>query len=122
LLRQGYPEASIEVIGKGWLQDLLGGEDCCDRTHLLVPPWTAYSGKFREPIARFSAYWLQIRHLRQQEFDFLISARFDPRENCQLRLLRARQTFGFRKGGEASGLHTISVWTAYNTMPIIALI
>jgi len=98
-LRRAFPAASLELIGKSWLPELFKDENCCDRTHVLVPPWTAYTNKYLQPLAAFRDFWAQIRNLRSHEFDWLISARFDPREILQLRLMRARTTFGFRPAG-----------------------
>jgi heptosyltransferase-2 len=89
----------IELIGKPWLAELFAGEGCCDRTHLLVPPWTAYFGKYPVAPRIWRNYWAQLQAVRQHHFDWLISARFDPRESAQLRLLRAQETFGFRSAG-----------------------
>lgn len=98
-LRQAFPAAMIELIGKPWLAELLAGEGCCDRTHLLVPPWTAYFGKYSAAPWIWGKYWAQLRALRRHQFDWLVSPRFDSRELAQLRLLRARETFGFRSAG-----------------------
>lgn len=98
-LRQAFPAAMIELIGKPWLAELFAGEGCCDRTHFLVPPWTAYFGKYPASPAIWRDYWAQLWALRQHRFDWLVSPRFDPRELAQLRLLRARETFGFRFAG-----------------------
>jgi ADP-heptose:LPS heptosyltransferase len=98
-LRNSFPLASLELIGKAWLPQLLANENCCDRTHLLVPPWTAYVRKYRPTFSQISSYWSQIRSLRREQFDWLISARFDPREVVQLRLLRAKKTYGFQSAG-----------------------
>jgi ADP-heptose:LPS heptosyltransferase len=104
-LREAYPRATIELVGKPWLSELFAGEACCDRVHLLVPPWVAYEKKYAPSRDVWIAYVKQIRLLRTQTFDWLISTRFDPREALQLRLLRACQTFGFRSAG---GRHWIA--------------
>ena len=98
-LRAAFPDVSLELIGKPWLSDLFADEDCCDRTHTLVPPWTAYSRKYRPTLRQIKSYLSQIMHLRKESFDWLISARFDPRETLQTRLLRAPVTYGFRAAG-----------------------
>jgi len=98
-LRRAYLSASIELIGKPWLAELMSGEGCCDRTHVLVPPWTAYTGKYRPSLRTWGGYVEQLRALRRHNFDWLIATRFDPRETLQMRLLRARRTFGFRAAG-----------------------
>ncbi len=87
-LRTAFPDASLELIGKAWLGVLFANEDCCDRTHTLVPPWTAYSKKYRPTFGQIKSYLSQISGLRKESFDWLISARFDPREILQTRLLR----------------------------------
>jgi ADP-heptose:LPS heptosyltransferase len=101
-LRRTFPDASIELIGKPWLGELFVDENCCDRTYVLVPPWTAYFRKYRQPMSIIIGYFNQLRHIRKESFDWLISARFDPREILQLRLLRATATFGFRAAGGRS--------------------
>ncbi len=104
-LRAAFPGASLELIGKPWLGDLFAEEDCCDRTHTLVPPWTGYSRKYRPTLGQIKSYLSQIVRLRKESFDWLISARFDAREILQTRLLRARATYGFRSAG---GRHWIT--------------
>lgn len=98
-LRITYPEASIELIGKPWLADLFDGEAYVDRTHVLVPPWTKYHGKYRIWEAAWQRFARQLWALRWIQFDLLISLRLDPREVIQLRLLRAREVMGFKCGG-----------------------
>jgi ADP-heptose:LPS heptosyltransferase len=97
-LKQAYPDASLELIGKPWLSELLDGEGCCDRTHRLVPPWTAYGNKYLNREAWLS-FLAELREVRGDRFDWLIGPSFDPREVLQLRLLRSRRTFGFGAAG-----------------------
>jgi ADP-heptose:LPS heptosyltransferase len=98
-LRMSFPDTSLELIGKPWLEELFADEGCCDRTHILVPPWTAYQRKYRPTPTELKSYLSQIGRLRKESFDWLISPRFDPREIMQARLLRARVTYGFRSAG-----------------------
>lgn len=97
-LRNLQPDAEIELIGKPWLADLFEGEDCCDRTHLLVPPWTSHVNKYRDT-QKWTLYLKQLRDVRSNVFDWLISPRYDVRDSLQLRLLRSRKTFGFHAVG-----------------------
>ena len=98
-LREHLPVSSIELIGKPWLADLFAGENICNRTHVLVPFWTAYTNKYRPSKEQLVQYLREVRAVRKEKFDWLIGARCDPRESLQLRLLRARQTFGLRAAG-----------------------
>jgi ADP-heptose:LPS heptosyltransferase len=97
-LKLAYPDASLELIGKSWLSELFDGEGCCDRTHELVPPWTAYTNKYLDGAA-WRNFITELRNVRTHQFDWLIAPRFDPREILQLRLLRSRHTFGFAEAG-----------------------
>ena len=98
-LKQACPHASLELIGKPWLSDLFAGEGFCDRTHTLVPPWTSYTSKYRILSKPWWVFITQTAEVRRHNFDWLISVRFDLREILQLRLLRARETFGFAAAG-----------------------
>ena len=104
-LREAYPEASIELVGKPWLAELFAGEACADRTHLLVPPWTKYQGKYRIWEKDWRRFARQLLEVRRTHFDLLIGIRFDLREVLQLRLLNAREIAGF---GSAGGRHWVT--------------
>jgi heptosyltransferase-2 len=97
-LKRAFPEASLELIGKPWLSDLLDGEGCCDRSHRLVPPWTAHVNKYMDGPG-WRSFTAELFELRRGQFDWLIGTRFDAREVLQLRLLRARETFAFAAAG-----------------------
>ena len=98
-LRAAFPDASLELIGKPWLGELFSNENCCDRSHALVPPWSAYRRKYRPSVQQLKSYLSEVIRLRKEHFDWLICPRFDPREILQTRLLRARAVFGFRPAG-----------------------
>jgi N-acetylglucosaminyldiphosphoundecaprenol N-acetyl-beta-D-mannosaminyltransferase len=98
-LKEAFPNASLALIGKPWLSDLFADEGCADEFHTLVPPWTTYENKYRQPLSVWARFGLEARALRRRKLEWLISARFDPRENLELRMLRARHTFGFSRAG-----------------------
>lgn len=101
-LRQAYPQAAIELIGKGWLDQLFRGENVHDGAVLLEPPWTRYDRKYSVWRPEWRRYAAQLRRARARHYDLLIAPRFDPREIAQLRLLRADRTAGFRAAGGAA--------------------
>jgi len=94
-LRRKFPAASLELIGKSWLDDLFAGTSLCGRTHVLVPPWTKYSGKYRFWRSDWRRFARQLLSLRRETFDWLISIRYDPREVLQLRILDANYKVAF---------------------------
>ncbi|MCS7090660.1 MAG: glycosyltransferase family 9 protein [Verrucomicrobiota bacterium] len=65
----------------------------------LVAPWTAFRAKYR--LAHWP--WRQLcsvtRQLRQQAFDYGVSARWDPRDHLWLRLIGAKERIGFPRLG-----------------------
>ena len=98
-LRAHFPSATIELIGKPFLPDLMEGEGIADAFHMLVPPWTNYAGKYRVWKAEWRRYLRDLMRVRRHEFDLVVSLRWDPRELLQLRLLRARATAGYGGAG-----------------------
>ncbi|HYB90845.1 MAG TPA: glycosyltransferase family 9 protein [Candidatus Binataceae bacterium] len=130
-LAQSFSGASIEPIGKPWLAELFADEKWLGRTHQLVPPWTAYRGKYRiwtQPWRRFRAELSAIRNIR---FDLLIGVRLDPRETVQLRLLSAGRSAGTLACGGAGWItdplpmtpedYYFRYRAEYNTMALKAL-
>jgi ADP-heptose:LPS heptosyltransferase len=98
-LKEAYPEASIDLIGKSWLADLFSGEPSIDGFQTAVPPWTKYFGKYRIWEPDWRRYISQLRTIRAQRYDLLIAPRFDVRDNLQLRLMNANVTAGFAAAG-----------------------
>lgn len=103
-LRERFPSASLELIGKPWLGDLFAGTPWCDRTHVLVPPWTKYARKYRVWEPDWRRFQRELRRLRRERFDWLVGIRHDPREVIQLRWLDAAFKAGYGGGGRR-GLH-----------------
>jgi ADP-heptose:LPS heptosyltransferase len=98
-LHETFPGAAIELIGKPFLQDLFRGERFLGTYRHLVPPWTAPSRKYALWQPQWRRYALDLMRLRKVTFDILVSPRFDPRDNVQARLIRARSVVGFAAAG-----------------------
>lgn len=98
-LKTAFPHSTIELIGKPWLVELFESESWYSETHVVVPPWTKYSKKYRVWDADWREYIHQLWVARRTTFDLLVSIRDDPRELLQLRVLKAYQTAGFRWSG-----------------------
>lgn len=90
-----YPSASVELIGKGFLPDLFKDEPGNFRFHLLEPPWTAFSGKYRVWDHRWRRFLSALWGLRQEKFDLLVLPRPDPRDLFQAQVIGARAVAGF---------------------------
>ena len=96
-----YPGASLELIGKGFLPELFANEPGRRRFHLLEPPWTAFSGKYRVWDRRWRRYLISLWKIRREKFDLLVLPRPDPRDLVQAQVIGARATAGFGAlGGE----------------------
>ena len=102
-LRARFPEASLELLGKGWLDDLFKDTGLCDVAHRLVPPWTKYSGKYKVWDSDWRRFARELRTVGGVPFDWLVSVRHDPREILQLRALNATFKAGYG-GGRSKGL------------------
>ena len=98
-LHEAYPGATVEVLGKPWLADLFGDEPYVHGFHVLVPPWTKFSGKYRVWDADWRTYADQLGALRRERFDLVIGIRLDPRENTHFRLLNTLETAGYAVAG-----------------------
>lgn len=107
-LHDRWPDAALELIGKPFLDDLLGAEPGVAACHPLVPPWVRFSGKYRLWDSEWRRYGGELVRLRGRGFDLLVAPRFDARDVLQARLLRAAQLAGF---GAAGGRHWLD-WNA----------
>jgi heptosyltransferase II len=103
-LRQALPGARIELIGKPWLESLFAGTGLSDASHVLVPPWTRHTGKYRPGSGAWRRYLNELRLVRRTRFDLVVSCRFDARDIMQLRLLRSDCRAGFGSAGGAGWL------------------
>jgi heptosyltransferase-2 len=86
-LKEAYPSASIEVIGKPWLAELFATETSVGKVHQLMPPWTKHARKYRVWEPDWRRYVADLLTLRRERFDLVIGLRLDPRDAVQLRLL-----------------------------------
>jgi len=63
----------------------------------FVAPWTAFRGKYHF----WNWHWLEMlrlnRRLRGLQFDYAVSARWDPRDHLLLKSSGARERFGFSR-------------------------
>lgn len=98
-LREAYPGATIELIGKTFLSSLFFGERSFGTCHALVPPWVAPTRKYAFWERNWRQYWRDLLALRRIKFDLLVSPRCDPRDSVQVRLLRAHRVIGFAAAG-----------------------
>lgn len=104
-LKDAFPQATIDLIGKPWLGDLFDGEPAVSGVKVLVPPWTKYAEKYRVWAPEWRKFLRDLWTLRDEHYDLLVGVRFDVRENVQLRLLGGREVAAF---GAAGGRHWIT--------------
>lgn len=104
-LKDAFPQADIDLIGKPWLADLFSGEPAVGGVKVLVPPWTKYAGKYRIWEPEWRTFARQLGALRREHYDLLVGLRFDVREVLQLRLLGGREIAAF---GAAGGQHWVT--------------
>ncbi|MDB6029075.1 MAG: hypothetical protein JWM68_5298 [Verrucomicrobiales bacterium] len=58
-------------------------------------PWTAFRDKYKVWQWPWKTLWKMMQGLRGENFDFAVSARWDPRDHVFMWLTGARQRFGF---------------------------
>lgn len=103
-LRRAIPRARIELLGKPWLHSLFEGTGICDDTHVLVPPWTRHSAKYGLGQGAWRKYFSELKAVRAEAFDLIVSCRYDARDVLQLRLLRGSSRAAFGGAGGARWL------------------
>lgn len=104
-IKEAFPDAVIDLIGKPWLVDLFSGEPAIHGVKVLVPPWTKYARKYRVWESDWRRFARDLWAVRRVHYDILIAARFDVREVVQLRLLRTREVAAF---GAVGGKHWVT--------------
>jgi len=65
----------------------------------IVAPWTAFRHKYRLIAWPWREVGRLVRRLRQERFEFGVSARWDPRDHFLLWLVGAQQRLGFARTG-----------------------
>ena len=94
-LRAAAEKYSVTLLAKPFAQELRPRLWPEVEVISFVAPWTAFRDKYqlwRWPWREL----VQLRHrLREKQFDFGVSARWDPRDHLALKLSGARERFGF---------------------------
>lgn len=65
----------------------------------FTAPWTAFQGKYRLHKWPWSDLWQLRKRFTPRQFDFGLSARWDPRDHFFLRFLRAKKRLGYPRLG-----------------------
>src|SRR5688500_5243704 len=68
-------DCHITVLGKPWVGELFKGQHLVDEVLPLVPPWTAYAGKYRLNNPQNWSYLRELRRVRARQFDLAVSLR-----------------------------------------------
>lgn len=99
------PHIGVDILGKKWLGELFPDESWYRESKELVVPWTKYQRKYRVWTKEWWIFWKQIRRIRNEQYDLIVSLRYDVRDNVLLRMLGANYTAGF---GGAGGRYWLS--------------
>jgi heptosyltransferase-2 len=98
-LRAASERFDVTLLAKPYAKDLQQRFWTNVKVVPFVAPWTAFKHKYR----LLSWPWRQIFRLRRtlasEEFDFGLSARWDPRDHLLLQLVGARNVLGFPRMG-----------------------
>jgi len=70
----------------------------------FTAPWTAFRGKYQLWRWPWRELWQLRRQLVATQFDFAVSARWDPRDHLLMKLSRARERLGFPRLQSRLGL------------------
>lgn len=105
-LRERYPNSSIELIGKPFLEDLFSGVNYVNKVHVLVPPWVKHLKKYWFWKPEWWYFVKKLITLRKECFDLGICIRYDPREIIVLRILNFKVRAAF---GASGGRHWLDI-------------
>jgi ADP-heptose:LPS heptosyltransferase len=90
-----FPEASITLLAKSYAQELFKYDKRIDEVVCFDFPWTAFREKYRFFRWPWKSMCRIIKELRKKNFDFVLDARCDPRNDILLTLLKVRRRLGY---------------------------
>ncbi len=101
-LRQKWPTARIDVLGKPSLVDIVSAPQVCVR--YLNAPWTAASGKYRIWDHQWRQFFSDFHKIAADPIDLWVNLRLDPREILLARMMRPKHIIGLGEAGARSWL------------------
>ncbi len=100
LLRQALEAGEeVHVLAKDYARELLQPTFPEIRFFAVDMPWCRYRGKYRLWEWDWRELASLVWRLRRQHYDCAVSVRNDPRDHLLMRLIGARERYGFPKGG-----------------------
>lgn len=109
LLQAAAERYEVTVVGKAHARALLGPSFPEVEFIPYDAPWTAYRGKYWMWKWRWDHLFSLLAQLRRRRFDAAVSVRSDPRDHLLMRIVSARERYGFPvRGSEALLTHSLA--------------
>jgi len=94
-LKNRYPHAEITLLSKSIAKSLFTNSDYISHFVSFVFPWTKFYGKYKLWQWNWSGMRAVIRNLRSQQFDIILDARGDIRNNFLSYFIKAKRCVGY---------------------------
>jgi heptosyltransferase-2 len=101
LLRAAVERYDVTLVGKSHARALLEPSFPQIRFFAYDAPWSAYRDKYRLWAWRWGELLSLLAQLRRERFDLGVSVRSDPRDHFFLRMVGAKERYGFPARGSS---------------------
>lgn len=98
-LKRAYPQAQIYVLAKSYARGLLEGCGLVDHFIVFDFPWTRFKGKYDFKAWPWAGLSALINALKAENFDLILDARDDIRNNILSFLIKGKKRVGYAKTG-----------------------
>ncbi len=96
-LRAAAETFAVTLLAKPYAQELRPRLWPAVEVVPFTAPWTAFRGKYQLWRWPWGEILRRGRELRAKEFDYAVSARWDPRDHLVLKIIGARERLGFAR-------------------------
>lgn len=95
ILKDSFPDAEITLLAQAHANTLFEDMDTVDKIIPFKMPWTKFSGKYNFFKWNWPALFALIKSIRKTDYDLIIDARGDIRNNLLTFMLGGKRRVGF---------------------------